>query len=543
MSFRLAVTHHVKSPRKHMLLMQIVSPPSNLSQGCNFSDFADNWHLVADQKSIMCIENMCKSFPVHFELPFLCRKRDGEKGKTLSRVVFESNESKNRTMGPWGTARFRIGVKCGRKTKRFLGRRVKVLPWAHDIIRLLAQICRIASMDMDHVGRMAVFLHFCFYFVWKASKYLPLFFTQPQPIVVPVKGKPRLKTIHPGNHTNIPTIDTRNGKNGEDTVVHDPLFLQKSLISLTILPEERQSLCAEPGTGVEGERGNFYLTQIRDHIKSRREMSRTRLFCAIYTYSGHRNMTQAISETWGRRCDAILYASDVTSSTTGHFKIPTRSHNGYGYRGMIQRTRAILAYLYDNFLNDYDFFHVCGDDVYMIVETMKEFLESDEVKRWESVPGHYLFAGFWAHWGKMIDGYFYLGGGSGYTISKNGLKTFVEGPLQTCNPYQEGSAEDVWFSDCARLLSSEFIYTGDMEGGQRYHQGPIYDPVRYQIFRESISHSSRLTGIPSVPEENIISNSSVVFHRHYHPYELKRMELLLYGNFEEFATNDCYNNK
>ena len=62
------------------------------------------------------------------------------------------------------------------------------------------------------------------------------------------------------------------------------------------------------------------------------------------------------------------------------------------YKGMIQRTRAILAYLYDYFLDDFDFFHihVCGDDVYMIVENMKEFLASEEVKHWENASERYL---------------------------------------------------------------------------------------------------------------------------------------------------------
>lgn len=389
-----------------------------------------------------------------------------------------------------------------------------------------------------HAVRITFFLISCFYFIFRASKPSSLILAQRQYVVTRTATPALKRLLQRGNHTNVPTVDIKTGKK---KFPHDPLFLRKVSRSLDILEEEKNAMCAKPGRGVEGERGILRLNQIRDHIESRaiRESSRLKLFCAIYTYSGNVNMTNAVGETWGRRCDGTLFASDVSSEDTGHFQIPTFSRYGYGYKGMIQRTRAILAYLYDYFLNDYDFFHISGDDVYMIVENMKEFLESNEAQSWESAPGQYLFAGFWAHWGKMNNGYFYLGGGSGYTISRRGLKAFVEGPLQTCNPCQEGSAEDVWFSDCARLVSNDFIYTGDNDGGQRYHQGPIYDPVRYQIFRLSILHSSQLTGIPNVPEENIVSNSSVVFHKHYHPYELKRMELLLYGQFEEFVAGMC----
>ena len=397
-------------------------------------------------------------------------------------------------------------------------------------------------MQKKHVARTILFLHASF---WATRLYFSIVTLRiSQPIVDKGPLSVALKRlVQPGNHTNVPCLPAKLDQNGETrVVVHDPFFL-KGISRNLIIPEEeeRNFLCSEPGRGVERDKGNAHLSQIRSHIESRssNESNSIKLFCAIYTYSGNVNMTNAVKETWGKRCDGALFASDVSNEDTGHFQIPTFSRNGYGYKGMIQRTRAILAYLYDYFLDDFDFFHICGDDVYMIVENMKEFLASEEVKHWENASERYLFAGFWAHWGNMKHGYFYLGGGSGYTISKNGLKAFVEGPLQTCNSYHEGSAEDVWFSDCARLLSNEFINTGDMEGRQRYHQGPIYDPVRYQIFRKSIFHSSGLTGIPCASESNIVSNSSILFHKHYHPFELRRMELLLYGNFDKFAINEC----
>lgn len=295
-----------------------------------------------------------------------------------------------------------------------------------------------------HAVRITFFLISCFYFIFRASKHYSLILVQRQYLVT-IKASPTNKRfLQRGNHTNVPPLDIKTGKR---ISVHDPLFLRKTSRRSDIPEEEKDSMCAKPGSGVEGEKGNANLIKIRDHIesKSSRKSSQIKLLCAIYTYSGNVNMTNAVGETWARRCDGALFASDMSSEATGHFHIPSSSRNGYGYKGMIQRTRAILAYLYDYFLNDYDFFHICGDDVYIIVENMKEFLQSDEAQSWESVPGHYLFAGFWAHWGKMKNDYFYLGGGSGYTISRRGLKAFVQGPLQTCNPYQEGSAEDVWF--------------------------------------------------------------------------------------------------
>jgi hypothetical protein len=344
------------------------------------------------------------------------------------------------------------------------------------------------------------------------------------------------KHVHFGNHTNVPPQQQNFGADEKMGKIHDPTFLLNYPKKLVISREDRIHLCAEPGKGTEGEEGNIDLERIRNNLPIALK-TRLTVFCAIYTYSGHANMTQAISETWGRRCDGILYASDVTSNMTGHFQIPTNSRYGFGYKGMIQRTRSILAYLYDNFLDDYDFFHICGDDVFIIVENLKVFLSSKEVKKWESVQGQYVFAGFWLHWRKLglHEGYFFLGGGSGYTISKKGLKAFVEGPLQTCNPYEDDSYEDIWFSDCARTISNNFIYTGDEQGGQRYHQGPISNTLNFHLFTRSIEHAARLTGITSAldNENEIVSNSSIAFHQHHQPHELRRYELLLYRDLED----------
>jgi len=215
---------------------------------------------------------------------------------------------------------------------------------------------------------------------------------------------------------------------------------------------------------------------------------------------------------------------------------------------MYQRVRSILAYLYDHYLNDqYDYFHVCGDDVYMIVENLKEFLASDRVRRFENVPNQYFFAGFWMHWNynKYPEGRFYLGGGSGYTLSRKALKAYVEGPLQTCNPEKEHFSEDILLSDCLfdNNLTKKFVDTRDENGAHRYHQLPLrihandkmlgrhkYDWGYTKTVKQSLEHMERAFGFPIVERSTYVSNSSITFHRHK-PHELYRYELLLYRDF------------
>jgi glycoprotein-N-acetylgalactosamine 3-beta-galactosyltransferase len=349
-----------------------------------------------------------------------------------------------------------------------------------------------------------------------------------------------VKMIQPGNHTNIPSPETRIGPNGERGYIHDPQFLQKKKILFHIPNEYRENICVPAGKGDELPEGAFNLKRIRNYMESSRENRDVKLFCAIYTHSNAVHQTDAISETWGPRCDGLLFAGNKSSIENGHMHLPSNSRKKFGYKGLVQRTRTILAYLYDNFLNDYDFFHLSGDDTYLIVDNLKEFLASEKVREWDEKPDQYLMAGYWMHWGDMKDGYFYLGGGSGYTLSRKALKAYVEGPLQKCiHVFKDySSKEDMIFTDCARDLTTKFIDTRDSLGAHRYHQMPVQRHSTFphasrtwgfsmRLINQTLLHMNQQFGFPLVYNVDYISKSSVAFHKHS-AAEIRRLELLLY---------------
>lgn len=179
--------------------------------------------------------------------------------------------------------------------------------------------------------------------------------------------------------------------------IHDPVQLRKNPIKVSCRLDKPR-LCAKIGSSNATE-GSAYpeIQRIRDHIESTPKKSDIKLFCAIYSYSGNSKFTDAQRETWAYKCDGYFISSDVTNYTTGHFKLPSRSRHGYRYKGMIQRLGTMYAFIYDHFLEQYDYFHFCGDDTYVIVENLKEFLTSKGVQQWEE-DGNYFAGGFWAHW-------------------------------------------------------------------------------------------------------------------------------------------------
>ena len=365
-----------------------------------------------------------------------------------------------------------------------------------------------------------------------------------------------LKLIAPGQHFRVPGPETRIGPDGEPGYVHDPKFLLNNPPEFNIPTKEAAELCKPLGAGQEQNVSIPSLQKIRNHIETSTARRDVKLFCVVYTYGGKVENTKAISETWGKRCDGILYGSDHSDLNDGHVHIPGDTKYGFTYRSMHQRIQAMKAYVYDNFLDEYDFFHFCGDDVYMIVENMKEFLASEKVRAWDASAGKVTMAGFWMHWSDKDFGTFpgvgkfYLNGGPGYTFSRKALKAYVEGPMEICE-YEDTAAEDLKQSDCLwdwrnnYTESNAFIDTRDEDGAHRYHSldigthagwPDVWSPgfITTKVLPRAFEYLEKEFGFPYVTRDAYISKSSVSFHKHSPTY-LRRMEMLLYKNIDQ----DC----
>ena len=127
----------------------------------------------------------------------------------------------------------------------------------------------------------------------------------------------------------------------------------------------------------------------------------------------------------------------------------------------------MYAYIYDNFLDDYDFFHFSGREHELHLIKLNSGMRS-LISMYLLVIGCKWESNFtWAN--------------SGYTISKKALKAFVEGPLQTCETGKEGSAEDlVLMGICLNTFISKLIYTADSSGAHHYHQSPVWGMFKQQ---------------------------------------------------------------
>eukprot|EP00546_Thalassionema_frauenfeldii_P006408 CAMPEP_0178928530 /NCGR_PEP_ID=MMETSP0786-20121207/19960_1 /TAXON_ID=186022 /ORGANISM="Thalassionema frauenfeldii, Strain CCMP 1798" /LENGTH=416 /DNA_ID=CAMNT_0020604415 /DNA_START=78 /DNA_END=1324 /DNA_ORIENTATION=+ len=203
---------------------------------------------------------------------------------------------------------------------------------------------------------------------------------------------------------------------------------------------------------------------------------RAKIFCMVYTIEKNHDKIPTIRETWGNKCDGFMVASDKTDKSLGTVNIP---HEGpEEYNNIWQKVRSMWSYVYDNYYEEYDWFHIGGDDLYLIIENLRLYLESDEIQlaanggkslpKAGSTQQLPLFLGRrFAEQGNYER--IFNSGGSGYTINKAALKSLIVTAFPTCVPHLKTFAEDVMVAQCFRNKIQVFPFdTKDDNGGERY---------------------------------------------------------------------------
>lgn len=197
-----------------------------------------------------------------------------------------------------------------------------------------------------------------------------------------------------------------------------------------------------------------------------------------------------------------MVASNRTDRILGTVDIP---HEGpEEYNNIWQKVRSMWSYVYDNYYEKYDWyvaivvkgfhcvhqffltsfpltsffrFHIGGDDLYLLVENLRYYVESEEIKT-ASNGGIYLpngdeteqtplFMGRrFAYQGDMND--IFNSGGSGYTMNKAALKRLVVDGFPNQFPHAHTFSEDTMTARIFRKYGIFPYETKDEKGGERY---------------------------------------------------------------------------
>jgi len=266
------------------------------------------------------------------------------------------------------------------------------------------------------------------------------------------------------------------------------------------------------------------------------EQKRVKLFCVVYTIAKSHDKIPQIRETWGNKCDGFMVASDKTDKELGTVQIV---HEGpEEYNNIWQKVRSIWSYIYDNYYEKYDFFHIGGDDLYVLVENLRLYLESEEIqlaanggeklptgKETEAWP---VFLGRrFAEQGDMDR--IFNSGGSGYTINKAALKALVVDAFPICMPHLHTFAEDVMVAQCLRKKISVYPFdTKDEAGGERYMP---FQPGHHLTYRAPANKRDDWYAKYSIDIKYGLDHcaaESVAFH-YIKPPLMRNMHAILYG--------------
>lgn len=298
---------------------------------------------------------------------------------------------------------------------------------------------------------------------------------------------------------------------GQPGYVHDPTFLRKHSVAMFQYrpPGYGEAICERPfAQGPEGKAGYQGLRKI--------EIARTnqsiKVLCMVYTHSKKHDNLRSVVETWGSKCDGFMAASNVTDASLGAVNLLHEGPEDYG--NMWLKVKAMWQYAYDHYRNDYDFFHVGGDDHYVIVENLRYTAATGNWHGpWNQSSPLYLG-------GPMADKFEstrYCGGGSGYTLNRVALRQLVEELLAhpDCWPHWRAPDEDRIMASCFRRTGLQCMDTNDESKESRYHPWDVNYHAQWTKRQGGNWWPSLLEtrqGIPQPEGLGQISKSSVSFH-------------------------------
>lgn len=184
---------------------------------------------------------------------------------------------------------------------------------------------------------------------------------------------------------------------------------------------------------------------------------KVRVLCWVMTGpANHQKRAQHVKNTWGKRCNTLLFMSSEEDSSLPTVALPV----GEGRDQLWAKTREAFRYIWANYRHQADWFMKTDDDTYVVLENLRYLLSTYNTSQpiWF---GHrfkpYVKAG-------------YLSGGAGYVLSKESLRRLAQQGLtdeSKCSS-QPGGDEDVEMGKCLESLNVTAVDTRDSFGRGRF---------------------------------------------------------------------------
>ncbi|RQM28212.1 hypothetical protein B5M09_005615 [Aphanomyces astaci] len=186
-----------------------------------------------------------------------------------------------------------------------------------------------------------------------------------------------------------------------------------------------------------------------------------RILCFVNTISpNHATKAQAIKDTWGKRCDKLVFLSNVTDNTLGAVAIADVPSD---HSHLWQKHKASMQYIWNLYRHDFDWFYKADDDAYVIMENLRAYLRSPEIVMQQDVVPLQL-----GHRFRLTDNLTEY-----YVRDKHLLEEYQQRWPHWFNMYHQGIGGIQWKENCCAPDSIAFHYVGP--DYMRHIERQLYD--------------------------------------------------------------------
>lgn len=285
---------------------------------------------------------------------------------------------------------------------------------------------------------------------------------------------------------------------------------------------------------------HFGESHLPDENKTSTTVPAPKVLCMIYTVkNSHSTGIRAIRDTWGGGCDGFLAFS---SSPDPRLPAIALQHDGpESYDNMWQKVRSIWKYVGAHYLNDFDWFFIGGDDMFVLPNNLRTYLASLAYKDGKADPRKKeYYVGRRFHNLQMErtfkmkrkfprSGTLYFNtGGAGYALSHATLRKYltVADDAEHCSSHETTSAEDVMMAKCLYHLGITVTDSRDLHSRERFHMfmpGRLYN---WNIKQKNWYFNFNPWGLKN--QADCCAPDSVSFHYAKQPAIVRHLQALLY---------------
>lgn len=255
-------------------------------------------------------------------------------------------------------------------------------------------------------------------------------------------------------------------------------------ITLKTVPES--DVCTKTKHKNQNQQHKVVLDQI-EILPNDSDALNTKVLCFIPIIStDHNARALDVRNTWGKRCDKLVFASNATDSDIGAVKVDVSEED---WAHLWEKQRETMRHIWQVYGEEYDYFLKADLDTYVIVENLKAYLASDEIQSKKDEPlilGRRVsrreekwYQGF-DHNKSLVDEFLkishnkfhYTMGGAGYVMNQKYMEKFYESMDEhfCLSSEQEMTfPEDVGINFCMGNIGVYPYNTRDELGRERFH--------------------------------------------------------------------------